>query len=255
MGYKMHKDLRAKSVSYGKTRKASTIKYIVIHFTGNKTDKAKSNANYFAKTNTRQAGAHYFVDDHDVYESINPLKIAYAVGGSKYSDCKKTGGGTKYKIITNTNSISIEMCSTNGKISDKTYKNTVLLTKSLMKKYAISENNVYRHFDVNGKHCPGWKGWIGSTDSIWKQFKKDVSSTKSSRSTAKRTGVVNVKTSLNVRTNPGTNFKLVDVDKPLTNGTEIEILDVKTAADASVWYEIEWCGEKGYVAAKYVKLK
>lgn len=185
MSYTLHTDIKAKQVSYGGTRNAGTIKYIVIHYTGNSTDKAVSNAKYFRDSNTRSAGAHYFVDDTDVYQSVDDNRIAWAVGGSKYSDCAKTGGGKMYGKITNTNSISIEMCSTGGKISDKTVDNTVELTKRLMKKYGISASNVYRHFDVTGKSCPGWSGWIGKDDSKWKAFKKNLDST--AISTTKRT--------------------------------------------------------------------
>lgn len=191
MSYTLHTDIKAKSISYGGARNANAIKYIVIHFTGNETDKAVSNAKYFRDGNTRSAGAHYFVDDADVYQSIDDKRIAWAVGGSKYSDCAKTGGGTMYGKITNANSISIEMCSTGGKISDKTVENTVALTKKLMKKYDIPASHVYRHFDVTGKSCPGWAGWIGKDDSKWKAFKKKLTSSETSTttktSTAKKT--------------------------------------------------------------------
>lgn len=166
--------LMAKSLSYGSTRPTSAIKYIVLHYTGNTTDTAKGNANYFGPngSNTRAAGAHYFVDDTTVYQSIPDTRVAWAVGGSKYSDCSSTGGGTMYGTITNSNSISIEMCSKNGAITDATITNAVELTKQLMIKYNIPASRVYRHFDVNGKSCPGWSGWIGKKDySKWTAFK------------------------------------------------------------------------------------
>lgn len=166
----------AKAISHGGTRKTSQIKYIVIHYTGNKTDTAKGNANYFATSNTRAAGAHYFADAISIYQSIKDTLIAWAVGGSKYSDCGTTGGGKYYGKCTNTNSISIEMCSTNGKISDATIKNTIELVRNLMKKYNIDVDHVIRHFDVNGKHCPGWTGWYGSDQSKWTAFKKQLGS-------------------------------------------------------------------------------
>ena len=40
--------------------------YIVIHYTGNLTDTAKNNANYFRDAD-RGASAHLFVDESDVY--------------------------------------------------------------------------------------------------------------------------------------------------------------------------------------------
>lgn len=73
----------AKSISYGEERSLDTVKYIVIHYTGNKGDTAKNNADYFANSNTRSAGAHFFVDKAGkVYKSVNMNRSAYAVGGS-----------------------------------------------------------------------------------------------------------------------------------------------------------------------------
>ncbi len=165
--------------NHGGTRRSSSIKYLVYHFTANKTDKAKSNANYF-KNNVVKASAHYFVDRTSVYQSVPDLTVAYSVGGKKYSDCKATGGGSMYGKITNANSISIEMCSDNGAISASTVNNAVALGKKLMKKYNIPLSRVFRHFDVNGKHCPGWNGWYGKDSSKWNSFLKKFSGTASS---------------------------------------------------------------------------
>ena len=58
----MYKRL-AKSISYNsKKRSRKDVKYIVIHYTGNTGDTAKNNADYYATGNTREAGAHFFVD-------------------------------------------------------------------------------------------------------------------------------------------------------------------------------------------------
>jgi len=185
MSYTLYTNIKAKSISYGGSRNASAIKYIVIHYTSNKTDKAINNAKYYRDTNKKAAGAHYFVDDTTVYQSIDDLKSAYAVGGSKYTDCKTSGGGKMYGKITNSNSISIEMCSANSKITDATFNNVVELTKTLMSKYKISASNVYRHFDVNGKHCPTsvyadtWNKndlWIGTNPTQWNRFKNAINS-------------------------------------------------------------------------------
>lgn len=168
--------------NYGGTRASSSIKYLIYHYTGNQTDKAVNNANYF-KNNVRQASAHYFVDDGTVYQSVPDLTIAWAVGDRKYTDCNTTGGGTMYGKITNTNSISIEMCSANGVISEATMANAAALGKELMTKYNIPVSNVYRHFDVSGKHCPGWAGWYGNDSSKWVAFKNRLSGTTAPAST------------------------------------------------------------------------
>ena len=150
-------------------------KYIVIHYTGNKTDKATSNGNYFKNAN-RGASAHYFVDDTTVVQVVSENDTAWAVG-------RNYGSNNLFGKCTNRNSISIEMCSTNGRISNATYQNTVALVKSLMKKYNIDAAHVGRHWDVCSKSCPGWTGWgaNGCDASIWNQFKKDIVSTNSGK--------------------------------------------------------------------------
>ena len=192
MAYTLHTDIKAKAISYGGLRSASVIKYLVYHYTGNRTDTAVANAKYFKNTNTRAAGAHYFVDANDVYQSIDDLRIAWAVGGTKYNNCSTTGGGTMYGKITNTNSISIEMCSTNGEISEGTIKNAVELGKVIMNKYNIPIENVYMHFDISGKTCPGWNGWWNNGRTKWNDFKnrlriETVSSTTSATSNSSTT--------------------------------------------------------------------
>lgn len=156
--------------NYGGSRSADKIKYIVIHYTGNDGDRDDGNANYF-KNNVVQASAHYFVDDDSITQSVPDLFVAWSVGGTKWKDCATTGGGKMYGKITNTNSISVEMCDTlkDGKFqaSEKTMANTSELVKSLMKKYNIDINHVYRHFDVTGKHCPSY--FMNAT--AWSAFK------------------------------------------------------------------------------------
>lgn len=157
--------------NYGGSRGASQIKYLVYHYTGNDGDAARNNAAYF-QNNVVQASAHYFVDDTTVYRSVPDLKVAWAVGGSKYANADATGGGKMYGIITNTNSISIEMCDTikNGvyQASEKTLENAIALGKYLMQVYNIPVENVYRHFDVTGKHCPSYL----IAESKWVEFKE-----------------------------------------------------------------------------------
>lgn len=146
--------IKAKSASYGKERSLSAIKYIVLHYTSNKGDTARNNAVYYANGNTRNAGAHYFVDEGDIiYKSVPLKRTAWAVGGSLWTDIKKTGGGKLYKKVCNGNSLSIEMCNSRER-NPKVEENTLWLIRFLMKKYGIPKSNVVRHFDVTGKHCP-----------------------------------------------------------------------------------------------------
>ena len=81
-----------------------------------------------------------------------------------------------YKVITNTNSISIEMCDTkkdgNVEITNQTLANTYALARALMSKYNITIDRVYRHYDVNGKLCPNCNGLL--EDAIWQNFKNNI---------------------------------------------------------------------------------
>lgn len=168
MGYKLYQKLTKVNYTHMSNKKNE---YIVIHYTGNITDLALSNARYFETVN-RGASANYFVDSKTVYQCVLDSDKAWHVGVNY-------GNHTLFGKCTNSNSIGIEMCSTKGKISKDTYKNTVALTKKLMKKYNIPASRVVRHFDVCNKVCPGWSGWTNKNDKIWKQFKKDIQVTSS----------------------------------------------------------------------------
>lgn len=172
MAYTFKKRLAHRS-NYGSRRALGKIKYIVIHYTANDGDSDEGNTNYFAN-NIVKASAHYFVDGDSITQSVPDDYIAYAVGGDKYSNCKKTGGGKLYGQCTNLNSISIELCDEvkNGTsdFSSATLSNTVEYVKVLMKKYDIDINHIIRHFDVTGKPCP-----LPFVDNAkWTEFKKMI---------------------------------------------------------------------------------
>ena len=145
------------------SRNGNSIKYIVLHYTGNKGDTAKNNVDYFAGGD-RNASAHYFVDDNSIWQSVEENNSAWAVG-----DGKGAYG------ITNQNSISIEMCcNSSGVISEKTETNALELVKYLMSKYNISISNIVRHYDASRKICPNWSAdnW-----SRWITFKNKLNET------------------------------------------------------------------------------
>lgn len=169
MSYKLY-EILANPANYGRERNAGDIKYLVVHYTGNDGDTAAANAQYYRNAEIR-ASAHYFVDDYEVYCSVPDLTIAWAVGGKKWADCEKTGGGKLYGAVTNTNSISIELCDTRGDgvygASEETLENAAGLARMLMEKYSIPLENVVRHFDVTGKHCPAYM----MDEEAWNAFK------------------------------------------------------------------------------------
>lgn len=164
----------ANHANYGGERTPGQIRYIVLHYTANDGDSARANANYFAN-NKVKASAHYFVDDSEVYLSVPELSVAWSVGGKKYADCVKTGGGRYYGKCTNANSISVEMCDTrhDGKLmaSEQTQRNAAELVRELMRRYGITMDHVIRHFDVTGKRCPAY--FVDNT--AWAAWKRRLS--------------------------------------------------------------------------------
>ena len=182
----------AKAVSYGSKRELSSIKYIVMHYTGNKGDTAKNNANYFANGNARAAGAHFFVDKQgEIWKSINMNRIAWAVGGF-YS--KNNSAGSYYQKCTNTNSVSIELCDCCTETNWEQMKATRQLVQYIQKK-CPNAKTIIRHWDVNGKQCPA--PMTGTNNKKWKrlhsflvngyQFKAKVTKKAAIRSSGKVT--------------------------------------------------------------------
>lgn len=161
--------------------RSGKIEYIAIHYVG-ATGDAVDNVTYYNYPTTTQASADYFVGHTgDVWEyNPNPeARYTWAVGGRKQTNY----GGTLYNKVSNGNSISIEMCvKTKGSkvanspdwyFTEETVNATVELVKYLMEKYDVPISKVIRHFDVNGKLCPGVVGWNSASESenAWNNFK------------------------------------------------------------------------------------
>lgn len=167
------------------------IKFIVMHYTGNSKDNAKNNANYF-QLDGRNASAHIFVDDSEIYQSVNLRDIAWHCG---------TKGTYYHAECRNANSIGIEMCCTAGnyKISEKTKENAAHVCAYLCKQLGITagevDTYVLRHYDVTHKSCPAQMA--GANNSEWKAFKDMVRSilkTGSAESKAESTGTASAST-------------------------------------------------------------
>ena len=164
------------------------IEYIVVHYTAGVTSRdgsAASLADYYRTTPT-EVSSDFTVDDTSAVQYNGDIRNRYTwhCGGSKYN----TKGGSYYGKCTNANAIGVEICSTNstGKMqnaNDKSYyftdaglKNALDLVKYLMKKYSIPADHVIRHYDVNGKPCPGIIGWNAESGSEteWQKFKNNL---------------------------------------------------------------------------------
>ena len=278
MAYKMKKDL-AHTSNYGSKRSLSDIKYIVIHYTSNDGDTDEANCNYYNGAN-RKASAHYFVDDDSVSQSVPDDYVAWSVGGSKYSNCKTTGGGSLHGKCTNSNSLSIEICDDvrNGKVypSDATIENVLELTRTLMKKYNIPASRVIRHFDVTGKSCPAY--WCGTDtkNKKWKtEFwdklddvpkKEEPKKTETVKKTVTATTTANkflkslagtykvTASSLNVRHGAGVTKKVMVA---IPKNKEVDCYGYYTTALGTKWLYVQFTHEgvkyTGFASSKYLK--
>lgn len=180
--------------THNTSKRTGAIKYIVLHYVG-ATGDAKNNVNYYNQRTTTSASADFFVGHSGDIWQYNPdpkSRYCWAVGGGKQSSY----GGSLYGKAKNANSVSIEMCvKTKGSqaanspdwyFTDETIASAVKLTKYLMNLYGIPASRVIRHFDVNGKFCPGVVGWNSATrsESAWNSFKSKISGGSSSSQTS-----------------------------------------------------------------------
>lgn len=158
------KFLEANRDMFGGKRPVSSILYLIYHYTANRGDSAKGNANYFSRKQPRIASAHYFVDNNEIYQSVPDDYVAYSVGGNIQSSHHPL-----YGIATNYNTLNIEMCcNADGQIDDTTIQNAQALGKMLCDKYGITPDRVHRHYDVNGKLCPNTNNLL--SDDVFREF-------------------------------------------------------------------------------------
>lgn len=147
--------------NYTQKNRADT-KYIVVHYTSNKGDTAKNNADYFARKKVG-ASAHFFVDETEVWESVPETGVAWHCGAKQY----------KHSECRNANSIGVEICMNDraGKIRQGSIDHAARLVRELMQRYKIPPEHVLRHYDVTGKCCP--RPMVDNPD-LWRVFKNKL---------------------------------------------------------------------------------
>ena len=133
------------------------IQYIVVHYTANKGDTAQNNLDYFARVKTG-TGAHYFVDENEVCQSVKDTDVAWPCGSDHPA----------YPYCRNANSMGVEMCDSVGAVPAATMARTAALVRELMGRYNIPADHVLRHYDVAGKRGPA--PWVDSPRE-WAAFK------------------------------------------------------------------------------------
>lgn len=159
---------------YSRPKKAlNKVKGIVIHWYANPKSTAVANRNYFENRKGGKTGygsAHYLLDDNDTIQAIPDLEMAYHVGSNVYTQSALKNLGS----YPNNCTIGIEMSHNDltGKPTATVYKKAVELTAKLLKKYGLTEKNVWTHNQV-----VGWKDchrWYTNNPSEWVKFIADV---------------------------------------------------------------------------------
>ena len=167
----------ALSSNFGGSRSTSKIKYIVIHYTANRGDTAKNNADYFSRTKVG-ASAHFFVDENEVWNSVPVDRVAWHCGGG----LQGSGPHPYFNLCSNSNSLGIEICMNDkkGAVRMGSINHAIELTKMLMKQYNVPVQNVIRHYDRTCKNCPGP---MVADVTLWNNFKAALTKSTSNTTT------------------------------------------------------------------------
>ena len=125
-------------------KKLEKVTKIAVHYVGNPRSTAKNNRDYFENlkdTHERYVSAHLVVGLEG--------EIIQCIPFDEWSYCTNQANGY---------SISIECChpDSTGKFNKETEDSLVELCAFLCKKFGLSADDVIRHYDVTGKHCPLW---------------------------------------------------------------------------------------------------
>lgn len=219
---------------------AQTKTYIVIHDTAGRAKglDAQVTRNYFQK-GERAASAQYAVDDHEIVQIVSNTNRAY--------HCGDQGGN---KVVTNSNSIGIELCVNTDGNWEKTLENGVALTKWLMQKYNIPADHVVRHYDVTGKPCPEMMLYDRPQD--WPAFKKAIGGDAQTTETIiNKTGTMNSSSQLLQAPGTGSGSVYSSTSKvSIPSGAKVDVL----AEHINGHYLVSYNKLEGYVPKSKVTL-
>lgn len=168
-----------KSVTHNTSVRKGKIEWIVIHYTADSGATGENEVAYFSNKAVKRASADFFINfDGAIYQYNNDVDKRYSwhCGGKKLKNSK---GGTMHGIVTNANSVSIEMCTkqvgSSWIITNETYNATIWLARVLRYLFGIGKGHTVRHYDVTGKLCPYVTGFIDNPDSrTWTAMKNAI---------------------------------------------------------------------------------
>lgn len=155
-------------------RKISNVNGIVIHWVANPNSSAKANRNFFQSRKSGNSGygsAHYIVGlKGETIQCVPDDEMAYHVGSKTYPSKAIEELGN----YPNATTIGIEATHIdwNGKMTNETYNSLVELSVFLLKKFNLTEENLWLH-----KEVVGWKDchrWFVNHPHEWDKFKSLV---------------------------------------------------------------------------------
>lgn len=186
------------------------VKSITVHQTGNIDTTAKANHNYMKNINrsgSRIASWAFTVDDKEIYQALPSNNKAYHAGNA-------TGNNT---------SIGIEICMfTDKEKQRKAYENAIALIKILMDYHNLSVNDIKQHYNWTKKDCPAWLR-SGKYGYNWSWFINQLGDNKDNKDDDTFTVKI-ICDELNIRTGPGTSYKVVGTVK---RGQVFTIIETK----------------------------
>ena len=154
-------------------RSKKKIKYIIIHYTGMKSEKS---ALLRLTEIQSEVSSHYFIKfNGEILQLVPDLYIAWHAGKSMWNNTK----------LLNNFSLGIEISNPGHifgytKFKDKQIKSIISLLKNLKKKYNIKSKNILCHSDIapNRKKDPGekfpWEILAKNKISIWHTLDKKI---------------------------------------------------------------------------------
>ena len=155
---------------YKKKREKKKIKFLIIHYTGMRSEK---NAIKKLVSNTSNVSCHYFIKKNgEIIQMLPDLYIAWHAGLSKWKN---------YNLL-NKNSLGIEIHNPGHQHGYKSFtkeqiKSLIYLLKKLIKKYRVNKKNILGHSDVapERKKDPGekfpWQLLFNKQIGIWHRLK------------------------------------------------------------------------------------
>lgn len=140
-------------------KRLECVKKIAVHYVGNPGSSAKNNRDYFENlksTHERYVSAHFVIGLSG--------EIIQCIPTDEWSYCTNQANGY---------SISIECChpDSTGKFTEATESSLIELCAYLCRKFGLTSDDIIRHYDVTGKHCPLW---YVSHPEAFKAFKERV---------------------------------------------------------------------------------